>query len=461
MLRFVDSARSRREFLRVGSLGLGGLALSSLLAAKQGAAADGGAVKDKAVVFLFLHGGPPQQEMFDPKMTAPGGVRSVTGERTTTVPGVTYGGTLEKLSRLAHRVAIVRSFQTGDGNHDIKPIVGRDSLGANLGSLWARVAGTNDPATGLPRNVALYPQAIDPSTQPTTMAFGRFESTGPLGASYAPFVAGSGGELQKDLTLSIPRGRLEDRRLLLERLDGLRRSLEGAEVAGVDRIREQAFDAVLGGVADAFDLSQEDPRTVERYDTSGLIDPRTIRTRWNNHQNYKDHVATLGKLLLLARRLCERGAGFVTITTNFVWDMHADINNATIEEGMRYCALPFDHAVSAFIEDVEERGLSDRILLVTCGEMGRTPRVNQNGGRDHWGGLAPLLLAGGGLPMGQVIGRSNAQAAEPDTEPVTIPNLIATIYSTLFDIGALRLVRGLPPEILRAMTAAKPIAELS
>src|SRR5207248_10400050 len=128
---------------------------------------------------------------------------------------------------------------------------------------------------------------------------------------------------------------------------------------------------------------------------------------------YADHARTLGRLLLLARRLIEAGCGFVTINTNFVWDMHADVNNAPVEEGMRYVGAPFDHAVSAFIEDLEARGLSERVLLVCCGEMGRTPKVNKAGGRDHWGGLAPLLLHGGGLKMGQVIGQSDRNGGMP------------------------------------------------
>ena len=123
-----------------------------------------------------------------------------------------------------------------------------------------------------------------------------------------------------------------------------------------------------------------------------------------------DNAKSLGKLLLLARRLCERGCGFVTVTTNFVWDMHSDVNNAPVGEGMGYMGRPFDHAVSAFLEDLEARGLSDKVLLVCCGEMGRTPKLNKAGGRDHWGGLAPLLLAGGGLKMGQVIGQSDRHA---------------------------------------------------
>jgi uncharacterized protein (DUF1501 family) len=213
-------------------------------------------------------------------------------------------------------------------------------------------------------------------------------------------------------------------------------------------------------VAGAFDLSREDPRTLARYDTSRLIKPENIRTKWNNHKNYKDHVATLGKLLLLARRLCEAGCGFITLTTSFVWDFHADANNATVAEGMGYCGTPFDHAVSAFIEDCQSRGLENRILLVCCGEMGRTPKVNARGGRDHWGGLGPLMLYGGGLKMGRVIGRSNRDASGPATEPVTIPNLVATIMHTLVDVGEVRVMRGLPADIQRIVTTYDPIPGL-
>ena len=164
--------------------------------------------------------------------------------------------------------------------------------------------------------------------------------------------------------------------------------------------------------------------------------------------------------MLLARRLCEAGCGFVTVTTNFVWDMHADQNNAGVEEGMQYMGLPLDHALSAFLEDVHQRGLSDDILLVVCGEMGRNPRINNRGGRDHWGGLAPLLLAGGGLRMGQVIGQSTRDAGEPATEPIEIKHLLATIMHTLLDVGALRTVTGVPSDVSRVITGADPIREL-
>jgi uncharacterized protein (DUF1501 family) len=125
---------------------------------------------------------------------------------------------------------------------------------------------------------------------------------------------------------------------------------------------------------------------------------------------------------------------------------------------MQYCGKPFDHAVSAFVEDCEARGLSDKILLVACGEMGRTPRLNKNGGRDHWGGLSPLLLYGGGLNMGQVIGQSTRDAGEPATEPYGNENLLATVMHTLLDIGQVRLLTGLPQDLLRALTTPQPIA---
>jgi uncharacterized protein (DUF1501 family) len=137
----------------------------------------------------------------------------------------------------------------------------------------------------------------------------------------------------------------------------------------------------------------------------------------------------------------------VTVTTNFVWDMHADVNNATMTEGMRYMAPPLDYALSAFLEDLAARGLSEKILLVCCGEMGRTPKINGKGGRDHWGNLGPLLLAGGGLTMGQVVGRSAANGGEPNSDPVTIRHLVGTVMNALFDVGKLRVVRGLPREI--------------
>ena len=467
MLTLSDTTRrvARRDFLRIGSLGLGGLALPQLLGAQSESANLRQLVKDKSVIFLFMHGGPSQTETFDPKMTAPAGIRSATGELQTAIPGVTFGGTFPKIAALANKINVVRSFVTGDGQHDVKPIVHRHTFGANLGSLYSRVVGTSHPQTGMPTNTLLFPQVIDSSTQSNAAGcfnnnFEMYSYTGLLGAGYKPFVPGSGAQLQQDMKLHIPMNRLSDRRSLLRQLDRLKTVADRTPPGAIDTTRATAFNTIIKGVGQAFDLTREDRKTVERYDTAPLVRPETIRHNRKNHLNFSDNAKTLGKLLLLARRLCERGCGFVTVTTKFVWDMHADEYNCSMVEGMGYMAPPFDHAVSTFIEDLEARGLSDKILLVCCGEMGRTPKLNDRGGRDHWGNIAPLLLYGGGLNAGQVIGQSTADAGEPSTQPYDIRNLVATIMHTLLDVGELRIAQGLPANITGTMTGWQPIPGL-
>jgi hypothetical protein len=227
----------------------------------------------------------------------------------------------------------------------------------------------------------------------------------------------------------------------------------------MDRFQRQAFDTVVRGVGEAFDLRREDPRLVGRYDTAPLVNPDAVSRR-NNRPFYLDNARTLGRLLLLARRLCEAGCGFVTVTTNFVWDMHADSNNAPVAEAMPFVGGPLDHALSAFLEDVRARGLEEKILLVATGEMGRTPRVNRNGGRDHWGNLTPLLFSGGGLRMGQVIGRSSRDGGTPASQPLTRRHLIATVMHTLLDPGQVRVRRDVPGDVARVITEDEPILAL-
>jgi hypothetical protein len=466
MLTFSDlshgsSRLQRRDFLRIGGLGLGGLALSDLMALKALAASKKSLIKDKSVIFLFMHGGPSQFETFDPKMDAPSEIRCATGEIKTAIPGVTFGSTFERLAKLADKFSIVRSFVTGDAVHDIKTIVGKDTMKANLGSLYSRMAGPLRGGTAMPTNVALFPQAVSSMAMPAFKKFGDFTSSGEFGATYQPFVPGAGSGAQADMKLSMPQSRLDDRRTLLTSLDQWKRDMDAsAAVSGASEFQSLAFDVLRRGVSDAFDLSKEDPRLIARYDTAPLLPKDRISTQWNNREHYADNAATLGKLLLMARRLCERGCGFVTVTTSFVWDMHADNNNAPCRTGMDYVGRPFDHAVSALIEDIEARGLSEKIMLVCCGEMGRSPKLNAKGGRDHWGGLAPLMIYGGGLNMGQVIGQSARHGGEPASEPITIPDLIATIMHTLVDVGEARITDGLPPGLINAITRGQPIRGL-
>lgn len=451
MLTLLDAnpRYARREMLRIGAFGAAGTCIGTTHAASKGLP-----ITNRSVILLFLHGGPSQIETFDPKMTAPVGVQSVTGEIQTAIPGITFGSSFPLLAQRADQLSIVRSYQSGDGNHDIKPVVCKETAGANLGSLYARVAGINRFTSGMPTNAMLFPQSVDSTTGPAITQFGKFESVGTMGAGYAPFVPGAGGDQQKNLELRVPVDRLGDRRTLLAELDRQRFRLdESGRLETVDPFREQAFSTLLGGVAGAFDLSREEPGTIARYDTAPLVRPDQISRKWNNYNHYVDNAKSLGKLLLLARRLCEAGCGFVTVTTSFVWDMHADSNNASVEEGMRYMGPPLDHAVAAFLDDVAARGLSDKILLVVTGEMGRTPRVNKNGGRDHWGNLTPLLLSGGGTRAGRVIGNSSRDAAEPASDPIRNQHLVASILQTLTDPSEVRLMPGLPRELINAVTA--------
>jgi uncharacterized protein (DUF1501 family) len=440
MLTLFDRKHSRRGFLTAGTLGLGGLSLSSLLQAAESH------ITGKSVIFLFQQGGPSQFETFDPKVDAPEGVRTIGGTVPTAIPGVRFGETMSQLAKLADKLTIVRSFQTNNAGHNIQPLVGPDTANANIGAIYSHVVGAIREKTGMPTNAVLFPQAACTDVAKGA-ARGDISATGGMGQAYAPFIPGAGGQLQRNMKLSIGRDRFEDRRHLLEGLGKLARDLETEQARSADRFQDQAYQLLVSGkVSDAFDLSKEDKKLIERYDTSQYA----RKDGWSSANRgkrgyYTGHAKSLGKLLLLARRLCEAGCGFVTVHAGYdgIWDMHADRENLNVAEGMQAVGPSFDHAVAAFIEDVESRGLQDKILLVCCGEMGRTPRINKNGGRDHWPKLAPLMFYGGGTRGGRVIGQSTRDGGEPATEPFDPRHLISSILHTTFDVGQLRLIPGM------------------
>jgi hypothetical protein len=436
----------RRDFLKIGSLGLlGGLTLPQLLACRARAAyGSGRPVTDKAVIFLFLQGGPSHIETFDPKMTAPPEVRSITGEVKTALPGVTFGGTFPKLAQLAERLAIVRNYGSRNTEHTYRAVTSAGNpLKAALSGLYTRVAGPINEKTGVPTNVLVLPEAVQPGLKLAsnfeTEALPTLTTPGDLGPTYAAFDPSANSEYKRTMSLEMAADRFGDRRHLLGQLDALRRRVDaGGVLDKFDRFQQQAFDLVTRGVVQAFDLAKEDPKTIERYETGKLFRMEDV----NKWHDMKRSSNLLGKQLLLARRLCEAGCGFVTVADGG-WDMHANENSPKNLGGMNYLGAQLDHAVAAFLEDVRERGLEDKILLVVTGEMGRTPQRNKNGGRDHYGNLTPLLLAGGGLKMGQVIGESDKHAAHPAADPQTPANLLATIMSTLLDRNEIRTMSNL------------------
>ncbi len=452
---------TRRDFLRVGSLAMGGLTLPQLLAAKARASGLGDYVHDRSVVLLFLQGGPPHIEFFDPKMSAPSEIHSITGEIPTKTSGITFGSTFPQLAAMTDKFTVLRSYQSRNGGHTYEAVTtARNPLKAAMGALYSRVVGTNHPTTGIPVNILVKPEAIDPELKLgsnfETGALPTLTQPGELGPTYGAFDPSGGGELKKNLELRLKPEQLDDRRSLLGNLDRIKRHVDSTGVMdGADRFQQQAFDVITHGVGDAFDLSKEDPKTIAKYDTSHIFDQKELQ-RWGDMRRTTN---LLGKQMLLARRLCEAGAGFVTVS-DCGWDYHANGNSPKGMAGIYPMGHQVDHAVAAFINDCRDRGLDDKILLVVTGEMGRTPQINNDGGRNHYGELTTLLLAGGGLNMGHVVGQSDRTASRPATEPYGPEDLMATIMHSLFDLGQLRITRGVPEDARRVILQHEPIPAL-
>ncbi|MCA9267385.1 MAG: DUF1501 domain-containing protein, partial [Planctomycetales bacterium] len=249
-----------------------------------------------------------------------------------------------------------------------------------------------------------------------------------LGAAYAPFE--TSGQARNNLKLSVDSVRFNDRTSVLTKMDGINRQIDGSGLMdGLDSFEQQAASLVLGESQAAFDLKQEDPQLVAKYGTG------------------------LGQQLLLARRLCEAGAGFVTINYGG-WDMHGNIAKSLTSR-----APQLDQGVAALLEDLHDRGMEKNVLLVITGEFGRTPKVNKGSGRDHWAPLSTLALAGGGLRMGQTVGESAPKVDVPATTPVQPLDLLATVFHVLGIPQNLQYVNnsGRPVFI---NTGGAPIAEL-
>lgn len=492
MLSIIDSScpptrgmPTRRELLRIGGLGLGGLALPGLWRTQSQAAGPRRGASlvqtNKSVILLFLQGGPPQIETFDPKFNVPDTIRSCTGEVRTRLPGVWFGGNFPKLAERADRLAIVRSYGSGEGSHEqYIALNGNSPFKSTMGAAVARGKGSLNAVTGVPNHILVIPEAVDAKLKLESKISDVFSlqyilqhygAAGTLGQGYEAFVPRGGNAALANMTLKVPGERFDDRRLLLQRFDSLRRDAEQVpEMKGIDTLRQQAFSILNRGIAGAFDLSKEDPRTVARYDTSHLFkmaDYHAGGKHYNNKMNQSRITNLLGKQLLLARRLCEAGCGFVTLVDGG-WDLHGDVNNPNTPEGMAILGPQLDHAVAAFLDDVQERGLSDQILLIITGEMGRTPIKYTKaqgsvgvGGTGHWSELTPLVFAGGGLKMGKVIGKSDRTASQAVGERYTPANLLATILHTLFDAGQARIMpEALPPEITKLLVDGTPIAGL-
>jgi uncharacterized protein (DUF1501 family) len=451
------SGLPRRDFLRAGVLGLGGLSLAHLLAAKAAAKGGKSYVRDRSIVLLFLGGGASHIETFNPNLTAPAPYSSVTGEVKTKIPGLTLGGNFPLLAQHADKLAVVRSFRHENSNHP-KAIIhmltggtdptGDGKIGQSMGSVYARLRGPNHEVTGLPTYCLVSSEEVDGQYLMERGRIAAGSHPGELGLAYAPFDPLGGSQLLSNLNLAISPDRLDDRKLLLNKLDNVKRAIDASgNITGLDRFEGQALEMIVHGAGEAFDISKEDPNLVERYDTSKFrIGKKLFQS------------SSLGKQMLMARRLVEAGCGFVTVQ-NSGWDMHADGNNPGIGPGMDMLGPPLDKAVSAFVEDLTARGLLNKVLLIITGDFGRTPTINARGGRDHYPGLSTLAFCGGGLAKGQIIGQSAPKNDAPASAPITLANLHSTVLHALFDVGQMRLDPSIPRDLAR-LAEPKPIEEL-
>ena len=403
---------SRRNFLRIGTLGLGGMALPDLLRAEDAAGIQGAGNRHKAVIMIFLPGGPSHQDMFDLKAEAPAEIRGEFRPINTNVPGIQICEHLPRLARLADKYTIIRSMVGAEDRHEaFQCQTGRLNRNQppggwpSLGSFISRIQGAANPA--IPPFMGLAPKMGHMEWSDNGVA-------GFLGSASAPFEVNKGGGKEDMILNGVTLDRLGDRRSLLEALDRFRREVDSAgQMAGLDGYTKQAFGILTSSkLVEALDLKNEDPRTVERF---GKGDPR----------NRDDGGPKLMEHFLIARRLVEAGARCVTLAFSR-WDHHGDNFGALRQD------LPLlDQGLSALIGDLHQRGLDRDVSVVVWGEFGRTPTINKDAGRDHWPRVSCALLAGGGMRHGQVIGSTDRLGGEAASRPVLFGEVHATLYHCL------------------------------
>ena len=405
--RFCDGV-SRRNFLQVGALGLGGIALPQLLQA-EGQTAN--RRQHKSVIMIYLPGGPPHQDTFDLKLDAPREIRGEFQPIPTNVAGIQICEHLPQLAKIADKYTIIRSMVGARDDHSDfqcmtgrllssqKPLGGWPSFGATV----SRVQGAAHRA--VPPFMGLEPVMQHKPYNAATPGF--------LGVSHRSFRPEA--EAKTDMTLrDMSVDRLADRKALLGSFDKFRRDVDSSGLMeGLDAFHQQAFGVLTSSrLAEALDWQKEDPRVIARY---GKGDPRPRG----------DAAPRLTEQFLLARRLVEAGARVVTVAFGF-WDYHGN-NFKTAREDLPH----FDRGVSALIEDLHERGLDKDVAVVVWGEFGRTPKINKDAGRDHWPNVSCAMLAGGGMRHGQVIGATDRLGGEAVERPVRFGEVFATLYNNL------------------------------
>ena len=404
---------SRRSFLTIGSFAMAGTACLGLPDLLRAESASPRKASQKALINVFLGGGPPHQDMWEIKTEAPLEIRGEFSPIKTKVPGIEIGECFPRIAAMADKFAFVRSVVGCSGGHDAfqcfsgwergnsVAIGGRPSIGSSV----AKLMGPTSPS--MPPSVALADRTAHvPWSEPGAPGF--------LGAAYAPFKPDTEGLANLKLN-GISLDRLHDRKSLMSSLDVLRRDADASgTIAGMDAFNQAAFGVLSSSrLLDALDLSKEDPRLVARYGDG------------KPYQFQYDGAPTVNEHLLMARRLVEVGVRSVTLSFGR-WDSHG-ANFALVRDH----GAKLDQAVTALVQDLEERGMLDDVTVLVWGEFGRTPRVNPGAGRDHWPQVSCCLMAGGGMKTGQAIGSTNRLGEIPKDRPVHMQEIVATAYYNL------------------------------
>ena len=443
---------SRRDFLTVGGSVVGGLALSDILRAES---STGIKHTHKAVINIYLPGGPPHIDMFDLKPDAPTEIRGEFKPIKTNVPGIEICELFPKMAAMMDKFVIIRSMADCDGGHDAyQCMTGRKrtpqttDFWPGMGPWVAKVQGSANPS--VPPNLSLMYRTGE-------QRWGYPGVGGFLGKAYDPFrlveapdksKRSAGGSSADNMRLNgITLDRLQDRVGLLKSFDTINRNIDlTGQFAGSDAFNHQALGILTSSkLKDALDLSKEDPKVVEKY---GVDDPVFER----------DGAPRMVRNFCIARRLVEAGARVVTM--NFTrWDWHGGDGMNFVQARKDFPLL--DKALTSLITDLHERGLDKDVSVVVWGEFGRTPRLNKSNSRDHWPQASFALMAGGGMKTGQVIGETNKYAEHPVKRPVKFQEVFATLYHNLgINLGQTRVfdLNGRPQYLVEPDTM--PLREL-
>lgn len=403
--RYCDGI-SRRQFLSIGSLGMAGLSLPNLLRAEQAQQKSG---SHRSVIMVYLSGGLSHQDTFDLKPNAPAEIRGEFKPIDSCVPGIQVGELLPRLAQTMNRMTVLRSLVGFRDEHtSFQNLTGfpmdqaiRDRI-PNVGCVITKALGSTDPE--LPAYTDLFPiMQHRPYNIPGSGYLGR----------------GADGVKVEEQTLALMKlrelapGQLDDRRGLLQSLDQFRREYDARAVAGMETSYQRAFDILTSSkMLESLDLSKE---------------PVAVRDRYGHgsNQHIGDGAPMWNDQLLAARRLVEAGVRFVSVAYGF-WDTHGN-NFGHLKQHLPL----FDVGISALINDIYDRGLDKDVMVIVWGEFGRTPKINANGGRDHWAPVNSALIAGGGTKVGQVIGSTDSLGAYALDRPIHFREVLATMYHHL------------------------------